>query len=91
MKGGEETKETRRGIRERKYWRKNWRKWQNEEKRLEEAMKDTRRDKGRGGSKDECIGALMAEETFSLCSLKLSRPAALRMTHTLSNLQLQAL
>lgn len=66
MKGGEETKETRRGIRERKYWRKNWRKWQNEEKRLEEAMKDTRRDKGRGGSKDECIGALMAEETLSL-------------------------
>lgn len=66
MKGGEETKETRRGIRERKYWRKNWRKWQNEEKRLEEAMKDTGRDKGRGGSKDECIGALMAEETLSL-------------------------
>lgn len=44
----------------------NWRKRQNEEKRLEEAMKDTRRDKGRGGSKDECIGALMAEETLSL-------------------------
>lgn len=41
-------------------------------------MKDTRRDKGRGGSKDECIGVLMAEETLSLSAHRSS--AALQLS-----------